>query len=162
LAVRTRSSGLGRLVGILIVVGVVGLLVIQVIPYGRNHTNPAVRAEPAWASAETRQLAVATCFDCHSNQSVWPWWSDVAPASWLVQWDVERGRRKLNFSEWDRPQEDASSSAEQVRVGEMPPRYYLPLHPEAQLNAQQKSTLIAGLAATFGDHGGERGGRERD
>lgn len=156
-----RSSVLGRLVAIVVVVGVLGLLAIQLVPYGRNHTNPPVLAEPTWSSAETRQLAVVSCFDCHSNETVWPWWSDVAPVSWLVQFDVERGRRKLNYSEWNSRHEDASSSASQVRSGEMPPRYYLPLHPAAQLDANQRAALIAGLAATFGDRGGDRG-RGRD
>ena len=156
-----RSRSLGRLVGILLLIGVVGFLAIQLVPYGRSHSNPPVSAEPTWASPETRQLAEAACFDCHSNQSAWPWWSNVAPASWLVQWDVERGRRKLNFSEWDQPQEEASHAAAVVREGEMPPRNYLPLHPEAQLSPERKSTLIAGLAATFGDRpGGEGSGSD--
>ena len=85
------------------VVVVVLLVVIQAVPYGRNHTNPPLRAEPKWDSARTRQLAVDACFACHSNQTRWPWYSSVAPVSWLTQHDVEDGRRILNFSEWDRP-----------------------------------------------------------
>ena len=80
-------------------------LVVQVIPYGRDHTNPPVAAEPLWDSPQTRDLAVRACFDCHSNETEWPWYSNVAPISWLVQRDVEEGREELNFSEWDREQE---------------------------------------------------------
>jgi hypothetical protein len=73
------------------------LIVIQVIPYGRDHTNPPVIEEPVWDSAQTRDLAVRACFDCHSNETVWPWYSNVAPLSWLVQSDVEEGRETLNL-----------------------------------------------------------------
>jgi hypothetical protein len=76
-------------------IGAVILLVgIQVIPYGRSHTNPPVTGEPAWDSPKTRELAVRACYDCHSNQTVWPWYSHIAPISWLVQQDVDEGRRK--------------------------------------------------------------------
>jgi hypothetical protein len=86
---------------VLSIVGVVVLFgLIQLVPYGRDHTNPPVVAEPAWDSPQTRALAVRACFDCHSNETVWPWYSNVAPASWLVQRDVDDGRRRLNWSEW--------------------------------------------------------------
>ena len=89
----------------------VALLAIQLAPYGRDHTNPPARREPAWDSPQTRSLAARACFDCHSNETVWPWYSNVAPFSWLVQRDVDKGRKDLNFSEWDRAQEEASESA---------------------------------------------------
>ena len=72
------------------------LLAIQLIPYGRAHANPPVLAEPAWDSPATRDLAVRACFDCHSNETVWPWYSNIAPVSWLVQRDVDGGRNKAN------------------------------------------------------------------
>ena len=62
-----------------------GFLLIQFVPYGRSHTNPPVLSEPAWDSPETRVLAQTACFDCHSNETDWsPWYTKVAPASWLV------------------------------------------------------------------------------
>jgi Haem-binding domain len=100
------------------------LVVIQLLPFGRDHTNPPVRKEPAWDAPETRELAVRACFDCHSNETVWPWYSHVAPISWLVWSDVVRGRKELNFSEWDRPQLEARESGSTVRKGLMPPWYY--------------------------------------
>ena len=144
--------------------GLVGaFLLIQVIPYGRDHTNPPVTAEPAWDSQRTHALAQAACFDCHSNETEWPWYTNVAPLSWLTQRDVDEGRDALNFSEWDRPQK-AEEVAEVIREGEMPPWSYTILHPGARLSDPEKERLIAGLQATFlasppieegGGHGGE-------
>src|SRR5436190_23323962 len=107
-------------------------LLIQLIPFGRSHTNPLDRREPAWDSPKTRELARRACFDCHSNQTVWPWYSYVAPVSWLVQNDVDGGRSHLNFSEWDRPQRHAKDVAAQVKQGDMPPWFYLPMHSTAR------------------------------
>lgn len=124
--------------------------IIQLVPYGRGHTNPPVTAEPAWDSAATRDLAKRACFDCHSNETEWPWYSHVAPVSWLVQRDVDEGRSELNFSEWNRPQKRARKAAKEVREGEMPLWFYLPTHPQARLSDAEKQALITGLEATFG------------
>ena len=70
---------------------------------------------------QTRALAQRACFDCHSNETKWPWYSTIAPVSWLVQRDVEEGRRGLNFSEWGRPHKEANEAASSVEKGEMPP-----------------------------------------
>ncbi|MBL9017964.1 MAG: heme-binding domain-containing protein [Myxococcales bacterium] len=126
------------------------VLLAQLVPYGRAHTNPPVAAEPRWDSPATRALAQRACFDCHSNETSWPWYSHVAPASWLVQNHVDEGRRVLNFSEWGRPQDEADEAAQEVREGEMPPRSYLILHPEARLTAAERDQLVRGLDATFG------------
>lgn len=126
-------------------------LAIQLAPYGRNHTNPPVTGEPAWDSPQTRELARRACFDCHSNEVHWPWYSHAAPVSWLVQRDVDEGRAAVNFSEWHRPQEEASESAETVREGEMPLRPYLLLHPAARLTTDERDRLARGLAATLGE-----------
>lgn len=129
-----------------VVVGVVILFVlIQFVPYGRGHNNPAVVAEPKWDSSQTRDLAVRACFDCHSNQTEWPWYSNVAPISWLIQHDVDEGRQTLNFSEWNRPQREARGTAREVQRGTMPQWYYVLLHPSAGLSAQEKQELIQGL-----------------
>ena len=97
-----------------------------------------------------RDLAVRACFDCHSNETVWAWYSNVAPISWIVQQHVDEGREELNFSEWHVPQE-ADEAAETVREGSMPTRGYAALHPEARLSDDEQRALIAGLVATFGD-----------
>lgn len=134
--------------------------VVQVVPYGRSHTNPPVTGEPPWDSPATRELAKRACFDCHSNETVWPWYSHVAPVSWLVQRDTDEGRRKLNFSEWNKPQKEADEAAKAVREGEMPMWIYLPTHPEARLTDAEKQALIQGLEATMG--GKSSGQREED
>ncbi len=126
------------------------LLLIQLVPFGRNHENPPVTAEPVWDSAQTRELAVRACFDCHSNETKWPWYSNVAPISWTVQHDVDSGRDELNFSEWNGDQE-GDEAAETVREGSMPPWQYTLAHPEARLSDAELAQLEAGLARTFGD-----------
>ena len=134
-----------------VVLACLGLfLLIQLAPYGRDHTNPPASAEPAWDSPQTRDLASKACFDCHSNLTTWPWYTNVAPVSWLVQHDVDDGRATLNFTEWDRPQSAGLGDiAELVRSGEMPPIYYRMIHRSASLTDTEKQQLIDGLAATF-------------
>jgi mono/diheme cytochrome c family protein len=139
-----------RIIGTIVLI-ILGLfLLIQLVPYGRNHTNPAVGQEPAWDSTQTRELAQRACFDCHSNETTWPWYSNVAPVSWLIQHDVDEGREKLNFSEWNRRQREAREAAKTVQDGSMPRWFYVPLHPEAGLSATDKAALIKGLQTTFG------------
>ncbi len=136
------------------------LLAIQLVPYGRDHSNPPVVAEPAWDSPETRALFVRACADCHSNQTVWPWYSYIAPVSWLVTRDVIKGREKFNVSLWGQQRNEGDEAASAVREGEMPLWFYLPLHPEAKLTPAEQQQLIAGLTATFGGEGGGRGSGE--
>jgi len=136
---------------LLLIVAVFGLG-IQLVPYGRDHANPTVAGEPAWNDAETRALFFRACRDCHSNETEWPWYASVAPASWLVQYDVEEGREHFNVSEWGRPgKNDGDEAAGMLREGEMPPWYYRPAHPEARLSDAESRALVAGLVATFGD-----------
>jgi hypothetical protein len=126
----------------------------QIVPYGRAHGNPPVVAEPQWSSPDVRALAQRACFDCHSNESRWPWYSHVAPISWLVQRDVDEGRAALNFSEWNRPQEEAGEAADAVIEQEMPPAIYLPLHADARLTHVERAALVDGLRAMFGNDAG--------
>ncbi len=114
------------------------LLAIQLVPYGRDHLNPPVVAEPPWDSPQTRELFVRACADCHSNQTRWPWYSHIAPVSWLVQRDVEEGRSKLNLSLWGSAKQELDDIPEVIREGSMPPRIYLPTHPEARLSPSEK------------------------
>ena len=125
-------------------------LIAQVIPYGRAHTNPPVVAEPAWDSPATRALAKRACFDCHSNETTWPWYSHVAPTSWFLQSHVDDGRERMNFSEWNKPYRAASRSGREVRNGGMPLWSYLLMHPDARLSDAEKLELARGLDATLG------------
>ena len=138
----------------LLVSGIV-FVAIQLVPYGRSHENPPVVQEPAWDSARTRSLVARACFDCHSNETKWPWYSHVAPVSWLVQRDVDNAREHLNFSEWNQPQEHAEDAAGQVEEGEMPLWFFVVLHPEAKLTDDERRDLVVGLRATMTrKHGG--------
>jgi hypothetical protein len=130
---------------VLIGLVVLGLL-IQLIPLPGRGNNPLVVSEPPWDSPQTRLLVKRACFDCHSNETVWPWYSYVAPVSWLVYSDTMQGRRRMNFSEWNSAsQPSASEVVRMIQEGEMPPAIYLPMHPAAQLTAAEKQQLITGL-----------------
>ena len=132
----------------------------QLVPYGRAHTNPPKLAEPEWSSPDTRTLFFRACRDCHSNETSWPWYSLVAPSSWLVQHDVDEGRSHLNVSEWGHGKQHGDEAADMVRDGEMPPWFYRPFHSSDQLSSAELKRFIAGLEETFGspssddhDHG---------
>jgi hypothetical protein len=128
-------------------------VVIQAVPYGRDHSNPPISGEPNWDIPRTRELTVRACFACHSNEVEWPWYANVAPASWAVSNHVADGRSKVNFQEWDQPQKDADESAEEVENGSMPPAYFtlFGLHDEANFTDEETADLIAGLRTVFGD-----------
>jgi hypothetical protein len=137
-----------RIIIIILAVLLGAFVLIQLIPYGRQHTNPPVVQEPNWDSPQTRELAQRACFDCHSNESVWPWYSNVAPVSWLVQHDVDEGRRYLNFSDWGRVRE-MDDIPRVVQGGQMPPSQFLIIHAEARLTQAEKDALVSGLQTTI-------------
>lgn len=136
-----------KIVRILLLAGLVLFGLIQLVPYGRNHQNPPVVQEPTWADADTRVIAQRACFDCHSNETMWPWYTNIAPFSWLVQRDVEEGRSKLNFSEWGRGEQETGEIAEVIRGGEMPPAQYTLIHADARLSVSEKEAFLRGLSA---------------
>ena len=125
------------------------LVLLQLVPYGRAHENPAVTGTPKWDSARTAQLFNDACADCHSNQTDWKWYSNVAPSSWLVQSDVDEGRARLNLSEWDKAQGEVYEAAEAIEEGSMPPWQYKLLHGSARLSDHEKTELADGLRRTF-------------
>lgn len=141
---------------ILIAVGVVVILfvLLQIIPWGSlvpafARTNPPVERQIQWDSSQTEQLMRTACDDCHSNETTWPWYAQIAPISWLVARDVNEGRRHFNLSA-TRTELEADEMIREIRRGSMPPASYTLLHPDANLSDQQKADLIAGLQATFG------------
>lgn len=128
---------------------VVIAIAIQFIPVER--ANPPVEQEPEMSDA-VRAVLVRSCYDCHSNETTWPWYSRVAPVSWLIAHDVNDGRAKLNFSRWNamKPERQAhklDETREVLEKGEMPPAIYMPMHPEARLTDAEKELLIAWAAA---------------
>jgi Haem-binding domain len=122
-------------------------VLLQLVPYGRDHTNPPVTQDAPWPDGRARELATAACYDCHSNQTRWPPQSWVAPFSWLLARDVEQGRAALNFSTWDEDDGEADDAAETVADAEMPPRRYVLVHPDAALDDAERQRLVEALEA---------------
>jgi Haem-binding domain len=121
----------------------VAFVAIQFVPVDRS--NPPVGAEVP-ATPEARAVLRRACYDCHSHETVWPWYSRVAPLSWLVARDVRQGREELNFSTWDhyatkQQVKKLKESWEEVAEGEMPPWFYLPVHRDAVLSAEDRAIL---------------------
>lgn len=127
-------------------------IVIQFVPYGRDHTNPKVIAEPKWDSPKTRELFMKACVDCHSHETKWPAYSNVAPISWMVYNHVVEGREHFNVSAWGyQKKNEGEDASEEVEEDEMPLTSYLLAHPEAKLSNAETKTLIEGLKRTFGE-----------
>ena len=146
---------------LLIVLGV--LIVIQFVPVSR--TNPTVSGD-IQAAADFKALLHRSCYDCHSNETRWPWYSHVAPASWLVINDVHGGRKHLNFSKW---QEYSAADRghfveaviDHVTHGEMPLRQYLLLHRDARLS-QADIAMFKQWAASQGYDAESNSGAQHD
>ena len=142
---------------------VVGLavvfIIIQFVPV--NRTNPPIEGDfrpPAKVVSVLRRA----CYDCHSNETVWPWYSRVAPVSWVIARDVHEGRAALNFSTWNRlsakkQAEAIHESWKEVAEGEMPTWFYVALHPEARLSPADQSVL-----QEWSGFAGDKEGREGD
>jgi Haem-binding domain len=125
------------------------LLLAQAVPYGRAHGAPPPSGSVRFDSAATRSLVTDACADCHSYDTKWRWYANIAPASWLVQHDVDSGRSALNFSAWDRPQPSVDEVVGQVLSGSMPPVQYKVAHPAARLSTAQRRRLADGLRRTY-------------
>lgn len=122
----------------------IALLTAQMVPVARS--NPPDRKFPE-AAAEVQALLRRSCNDCHSHETQWPWYARVAPVSFLIARDVKEGRKKLNFSRWDSYDEPRIARkkkeiAKEVGKGNMPPWYYVPLHPAAKLSAEERELIV--------------------
>jgi hypothetical protein len=110
-------------------------------------TNPVVPpgntlADQVEVPAQISGIFNRACVDCHSNRTRWPWYSELAPVSWLLVWHVNEGRPKMNLDNWD----DATSFKDicrEVRTGGMPLKNYLILHPDARLSTQDVQAVCA-------------------
>ncbi len=115
----------------------------QFVPVER--TNPPVESREV-GSQRVMDLFRRACFDCHSNETIWPWYAKAAPISWLIARDVNRGREKLNFSTWNRLslREQDKLRAEiwkKVKSGDMPSPFYVLGHPEARVTTDDHPLL---------------------
>jgi hypothetical protein len=114
------------------------------LPVDPTHTVQAVLHVPPPVDSILRR----SCYDCHSNTTTWPWYSNVAPVSWWLAGHVKDGRRNMNFTEWSTYNSRKASHkldgiCEQVKKGEMPLSSYLILHPSAKLSDADRATLCA-------------------
>jgi len=119
------------------------LIAIQFIPV--NKTNPPVTAELN-APTEIMSVFKKSCYDCHSNETEWPWYSFVAPVSWIVSGDVKDGRLHLNFSKWENFSRKnivkmKEEIWEEIERGKMPLGKYIFMHPEAELDHKEKDLI---------------------
>ena len=118
---------------------------VQFVPVDR--TNPPVTTR-ARVPSDVEPLLRSACFDCHSHETTWPWYSRVAPLSWLIADHVTEGRRDLNFSRWPAFDLDAQDLllreiAREVAAGDMPPRSYAAAHSAARLTAAQRDQIVS-------------------
>lgn len=126
----------GRTIILLLILGLIGIQFIKV-----ERTNPPVTAEIR-APSDIMEILKKSCYDCHSNETVWPWYSKVAPVSWLVEDDVTEGRKHLNFSTFESLDTSVKLKKkdeilEEVQNGEMPLDIYTLIHPNANLELLQ-------------------------
>lgn len=127
------------------------VLLLAMQAYRPARTNPAFDPAHEIHAVTTMDPQIApvfnrSCDDCHSNRTAWPWYSKIAPASWLVVSDVNRGRAALNFSEWGRydagaQQKHLKEICGEVSEGEMPAAQYLLMHPRARLSATERQAV---------------------
>ncbi len=155
----SRRRGLRRLA---LAAGVL-FVAAQFVPVDR--TNPPVEQDVA-APADVDAILRRACYDCHSNETTWPWYSRVAPASWLVAYDTHQGREELNFSTWNRlsasERRDVLNEAwEEIERGSMPLPIYLPLHPDARLSDADKAAVEAWVKSETTRTTGATGDRNR-
>lgn len=125
--------------GLLLAVGA-----LQFVPV--DSINPPEHGQLP-ASAEVQAVLRRSCYDCHSNETRWPWYAKIFPASLLIARDVKKGRGEVNFSMWEKYDERRKMRklreiAKEVEKGSMPPAYYLPLHLEARLSAAERDLIM--------------------
>ncbi len=124
-------------------------------------TNPSDVFSEATMTPEIKGLLNTACYDCHSNNTRYPWYSNIAPVSWWLQHHVHEGREELNFSEWnamDAKKKDhkLKECVEMIEEGEMPMNSYTWTHTDARLNAEQKAVLIR-YFNSLRDHSSDKG-----
>lgn len=129
------------------------LLLLQLVPAGR--TNPPVTGD-LQAPPQVQAVLRRCCYDCHSNETRWPWYAHVNPVAFLIVRDADLGRRKLNFSEWQgykavKRKSKSSDAVDEIRAGRMPPSQYLWMHHDARPTAQEVQALEAWMDSLPGE-----------
>jgi len=150
---RARRKRSGLKIAVWTIVGLIAVFVlIQFVPYGRNHTNAPATNPFQWSSPTAEAVARKSCYDCHSNETKWWWAVKIAPFSWLAQHDIAGAQARFNFSDWS-----GAMTTEQLRRAindSMPPLQFTLLHPNAKLGDAEKQTLVRGFQASLANNGG--------
>ena len=123
---------------------------VQFVPYELpvvETNNPEDIIQSGLVSQDVAALLKKSCYDCHSNESVYPWYSHIAPSSWLVAKDIREGREELNFSNWnDYDMMEKLGLLDDISIqigeGEMPMEIYLLMHPSSKLDDAQRQLII--------------------
>lgn len=152
-----------------VIILLIGMVIIQFIridksvpEYDKSGDFTAVNSQ----DAEGIKLLKNACYDCHSYESKYPWYSNIAPVSWMVGHHIEEGREHLNFSLWtsysvEDKAEIIEESCEEIQEGEMPMSGYVRMHAEADLSEQDKQVLITYLkSAAVGNPSMQSGGED--
>jgi uncharacterized membrane protein len=134
----------------------IAILAAQLVRPDRS--NPAVQGDLS-APPVVKDALERGCYDCHSNQTRWPWYSAVAPFSWWIHHDVDEGRRRFNFSSWtDYTSDPGTEDQKLVEVARliasraMPPRYYIMMHPQARLTSEERIAIMRWIADQKSSH----------
>ncbi|MEO8514262.1 MAG: heme-binding domain-containing protein [Ignavibacteria bacterium] len=139
-----------KIIKIVLVILVIGLIAIQFFnrpdKTAKTEITPANITKVMTVPSNVESILKRSCYDCHSNQTVWPWYTNVAPVSWLVADDVVKGRKKMNFSEWTNLSESKREArlndiCEEIKADEMPLSNYLIIHGDAKLSQADKDIL---------------------
>ena len=141
---------MARIVNIIFIFVLLVLLGIQFIPI--NKTNPII-TQDMQAPVEVKSILRTSCYNCHSNETKWPWYSNFAPVSWMIINDVSDARNKLNFSTWnkisfEKKEELMKDIWDEVRQEDMPLTLYTFIHPEAKLDILQKNIIKKWITGT--------------
>lgn len=145
-----------KLIKIVLVLLIIGFVVIQFVNRPDKSTTtevtPAHITKQLQVPSNVEAIIKRSCYDCHSNHTSWPWYSSVAPVSWLVADDVVHGRKKMNFSDWTALSESKREArlneiCEQIKADEMPLPKYLILHGDAKLSQADKDAICAWVEA---------------
>jgi hypothetical protein len=125
--------------------------------FNPSHDNPPVTADFMAAAHPPAPVAAAlraACYDCHSHETIWPFYSRIAPVSWLIASDVTEGRKHLNFSDWSAEPARAAKNLDRINevidYHEMPPGKYMRLHPDARLTETQRRAVLDWTEAAAG------------
>ncbi|MEW6508785.1 MAG: heme-binding domain-containing protein [Bacteroidota bacterium] len=134
---------MGKVFKVFFVLIIIALIAIQFVEV--NRTNPPVTGDLK-ALPQVKEILKTSCYDCHSNETKWPWYSYVAPVSWLIETDVNDGRKHLNFSGWEKLNSSKQAELKKeiwtvIRDDQMPMGLYTIMHPASKLDITQKNII---------------------